>query len=74
MDMVLKSEHERARGFFAPSEPDGVFMPSNPWIVDDMAVSSHGRSPAIGEHTLEALHLIGLDDEDYDAFQELEVV
>jgi crotonobetainyl-CoA:carnitine CoA-transferase CaiB-like acyl-CoA transferase len=74
MDMVLKSEHERARGFFAPSKPDGVLMPSNPWIVDDVPVSSHGRSPAIGEHTVEALRLIGMDDEDHEAFQQMGVV
>ncbi|MGD9891947.1 MAG: CoA transferase [Dehalococcoidia bacterium] len=74
MDMVLRSEHERARGFFAPSEPDGVLMPSNPWIVDDAPLSSHGRGPAIGEHTLDALRLIGMDAEDYDAFQQVGVV
>jgi crotonobetainyl-CoA:carnitine CoA-transferase CaiB-like acyl-CoA transferase len=74
MEMVLTSEHERVRGFFAPSEPDGVLMPSNPWIIDDVPLSSHGRSPTIGEHTIEALRLIGMDDEDYDAFQQVGVV
>jgi crotonobetainyl-CoA:carnitine CoA-transferase CaiB-like acyl-CoA transferase len=74
MEMILGSTHERARGFFAPSEPDAVLMPTNPWIVDDVPLSSHGHSPAIGQHTVEALQLIGMDGEDYDAFHEAGVV
>jgi formyl-CoA transferase len=74
MSMVLASEHERARGFFAASEPDGILMPSNPWIVDGEALSSRGRSPGTGEHTIDALRAIGLDREDYEAFREVGVV
>lgn len=74
MEMILESTHEQARGFFAPSEPDGVLMPTNPWIVDDVPLSSHGRSPAVGQHTAEALQLIGMDAEDYDAFHAVGVV
>jgi crotonobetainyl-CoA:carnitine CoA-transferase CaiB-like acyl-CoA transferase len=74
MQMILRSKHEQARGFFAPSEPDGVLMSTNPWIVDDEPLASRGRSPAIGEHTVDALRLIGMDAEDYDAFQQMGVV
>ncbi len=74
MDAVLSSAHERARGFFAPSEPDGVLLPSNPWIIDGVPLGSHGRSPALGEHTLAALQLLGMDAEDYTAFHEAGVV
>ena len=71
---VLRSAHEQVRGFFAPSEPDGVLLPTNPWIVDGAAVSSRGRSAAVGEHTPEALRLLGMDDEDYQAFWEQGVI
>jgi crotonobetainyl-CoA:carnitine CoA-transferase CaiB-like acyl-CoA transferase len=74
MEDVLKSVHEQARGFFAPSEPDGVLLPTNPWIIDGVPLSSGGRSPAIGEHTVEALQLLGMDHEDYEAFREAGVV
>jgi crotonobetainyl-CoA:carnitine CoA-transferase CaiB-like acyl-CoA transferase len=74
MDEILRSAHEQARGFFAPSEPDGVLLPANPWLMDGAPVSSRGRSPAIGEHTREALRLLGMDDEDYEAFWEQGVV
>ncbi|MGH2604684.1 MAG: CoA transferase, partial [Dehalococcoidia bacterium] len=74
MAMVLTSAHEQARGFFAPSEPDGVLMPANPWIVDGVPLSSTGRAPHLGEHTPAALSLLGMDAEDYAAFQELGVV
>ncbi|HEY7294559.1 MAG TPA: CoA transferase [Dehalococcoidia bacterium] len=74
MSAVLASEHERARGFFVPSEPDGVLLPGTPWLVDGEPVTAHGRSPAIGEHTLEALQLLGMGAEDHAIFRELGVV
>ncbi|HLZ72810.1 MAG TPA: CaiB/BaiF CoA-transferase family protein [Dehalococcoidia bacterium] len=74
MEAVLASVHERARGFFAPSEPDGVLLPTNPWLIDGAPVSAHGRSPALGEHTLEALRLLGMDVDDFDFFREAGVV
>lgn len=74
MHQILQSQHEQARGFFAPSEPDGVLMPANPWIIDGVPLSSHGRGPAIGEHTLDALRLLGMDAEDYAAFHEVGVI
>jgi crotonobetainyl-CoA:carnitine CoA-transferase CaiB-like acyl-CoA transferase len=74
MAQVLRSAHEAARGFFTPSEPDGVLLPANPWIVDGVPLSSRGRSPAIGEHTAAALRLLGMDGEDHEAFHEAGVV
>lgn len=74
MEDVLKSAHEQARGFFAPSEPDGVLLPTNPWIIDGVPLSSRGRSPGVGEHTAEALQVLGMDKEDYEAFREAGVV
>jgi crotonobetainyl-CoA:carnitine CoA-transferase CaiB-like acyl-CoA transferase len=74
MEMVLASTHERAREFFAPSDPDGVLMPANPWIIDGVPLSSSGRAPAIGEHTLAALLLLEMDAEDYAALHEVGVV
>lgn len=71
---VLASEHEQARGFFAPTGPDGVMLPTNPWMVDGAPVSSSGRAPGIGEHSADALRLLGLDGEDFAAFRELGVV
>ena len=74
MEMILTSAHEQARGFFAPSEPDGVLMPPNPWIVDGVPLSSRGCTPAIGEHTEAALRLLGMDAGDYETFREVGVV
>ncbi|MFN8556802.1 MAG: CoA transferase [Dehalococcoidia bacterium] len=74
MDEILASAHEAARGFFAPSEPDGVMLPTNPWMIDGAALGSRGRSPGIGEHTRAALTMLGLSDEDFDAFHEAGVI
>lgn len=74
LEAVLASAHERERGFFVPSEPDGVLLPGNPWLVDGEPAGTGGRSPVVGEHTLEALQLLGMEAEDYASFQELGVV
>ncbi len=74
MNMILQSAHERARGFFAPSEPDGVMLPTNPWMVDGVPVSSRGRAPALGEHTAAAFQILGLGADDLAAFHEVGVI
>jgi crotonobetainyl-CoA:carnitine CoA-transferase CaiB-like acyl-CoA transferase len=74
MAEILASQHEAARGYFSPSEPDGLLLPTNPWRVDGAAVSSAGRAPALGEHTSAALALLGLEAEDQELFAEEGVV
>jgi len=74
METILASAHEQERGFFSPSEPDGVLLPTNPWVVDGVPVSSSGAAPALGEHTRAALALLGLDEDDYAIFHDVGLV